>query len=548
MTESTMERAHPSESIQPTNTLDHSDQVEQLPNNPHPLTRFVSWLGNLVFSTLAVGCLVALGWWGHHTGWKIPTFAEITGTHETVEADWCTEHGVPESECVLCSPDLVELPKSHGWCSVHGVHNCPLEHPDIVQLKYMPKIGEAELERADNALKFTKRPENNSRCKLHPTVVQVAARSAKDHLELQFEPVWTAPIEETINANGEITYDKTNYASLATVVPGRVWRVEKQIGDRVKKGDILALIDAVHVGKAKADFLQALAEVDLRRKNVNRLKPISGTAIAEARVLEEEAELTMAEAGLVSAEQALKNLGIAVEAEVFLGMTPKQQNQKMQFLGLPKSVAVTLDSNTTTGNLIAVRASLDGFVVDRSVVEGEMVDSSDALFVLADTRTLWLKLYVRNEDAKYLKLGQSVRFLPNGADRGVIGTLNWISTAADEKTRTVRVRADLDNAKGLLRANTFGTGTILLRQDPNAIVVPNDAVHWDGNCHVVFVQDKDYHVKGHPKYFHVRNIRPGAKTSRQTEVIAGVWPGEVVVTAGSGALRSQLLKSNLGAG
>ena len=72
------------------------------------------------------------------------------------------------------------------------------------------------------------------------------------------------------------------------------------------------------------------------------------------------------------------------------------------------------------------------------------------------------------------------------------GTVSWISTAADDETRTVKVRVDLPNADGRLRANTFGTGRIVLREEPKAIVVPSEAIHWDGTCNVVFVRDKNF--------------------------------------------------------
>ena len=56
----------------------------------------------------------------------------------------------------------------------------------------------------------------------------------------------------------------------------------------------------------------------------------------------------------------------------------------------------------------------------------------------------------------------------------------------------MKVRVDLPNADGRLRANTFGTGRIVLREEPQAIVVPSEAVHWDGCCNVVFVRDKNF--------------------------------------------------------
>ena len=88
----------------------------------------------------------------------------------------------------------------------------------------------------------------------------------------------------------------------------------------------------------------------------------------------------------------------------------------------------------------------------------------------------------------------------------------------------------------------------ILRDESKAIVIPSEAVHWDGCCNVVFVRDKDYLKDGSPKVFHVRTVRVGAKDGKNTEIIAGVVPGELVVTRGSTALRAELLKNNLGEG
>jgi multidrug efflux pump subunit AcrA (membrane-fusion protein) len=109
------------------------------------------------------------------------------------------------------------------------------------------------------------------------------------------------------------------------------------------------------------------------------------------------------------------------------------------------------------------------------------------------------------------------------------------------------VRGELLNDDGHLRNETFGLGEIVLREETDAIVVPSSAVHWEGCCHVVFVRDKDYFSSPY-KVFHTRSVRPGVVLGDTTEVIAGLFPGEVVVTKGSGVLRAELLKGNLGAG
>ncbi len=112
----------------------------------------------------------------------------------------------------------------------------------------------------------------------------------------------------------------------------------------------------------------------------------------------------------------------------------------------------------------------------------------------------------------------------------------------------MKVRVDLPNPDGRLRANTFGTGRIVLRDEPKAIVVPSEAVHWDGTCNVVFVRDKDFFKPDAPKVFQVRCVRVGVKDGATTEIIAGLLPGEVIASKNSVILEAQLLKSNLGAG
>jgi multidrug efflux pump subunit AcrA (membrane-fusion protein) len=146
-------------------------------------------------------------------------------------------------------------------------------------------------------------------------------------------------------------------------------------------------------------------------------------------------------------------------------------------------------------------------------------------------------------------LGQNVRFRPDGSHEETSGRLVWISTTADRQTRMVTVRAELPNPIGSLRSETFGAGKIVVREEREALVVPSEAVHWEGCCNVVFVRDKAYADKPESfKVFHVRMVRTGARIENQTEIIAGVLPGEIVASKGSDVLRGALLKSKLGEG
>jgi len=510
----------------------------------------VAWLGRTLPTLIVLAALGALGYWGHESGWKLPKFSELNGTAHSETGDWCREHDVPESICVECKPELLAKAKDFSFCKQHGVHQCPLCHPETAQLKDVPKVSQADLERVQGALELMDRPENNPKCPLYRRRIQFASAEAVAKAGVDVDLVEQRPVVEAITANGEITYDQTRVARLSSRAPGAVWRVQKQVGDPVKQGEVLVLVDAAEVGRLKAELLAGLAEENLQGKAYARAQSLEQKGIVASKQAQEaQTELGKARIRVLSARQALANLGLIVSSlDDLHGVTEAELASRLRFLGLPEEVTSGMDSAAGTSSLLPVTSRIDGVVVTRDAVEGDVVDTSKPLFVVADVSRMSLTLDVRQEDGKYLALGQTVRFRTGGATAEATGKVAWISTAVDEKTRTLKVRADIPNPEGRLRAGMFGAGRIVLREEPNAVAVPNEAVHWDGSCHAVFVRDKHFLDEGGAKVFHTRTVRPGVKDDRYTEIIAGLLPGEVVASKGSGILRASLLKNNLGAG
>lgn len=511
------------------------------------LARVAHRLARAVPGLLALLAVAGLALIGHKTHWSMPKFSALTGQESAEEKDWCEAHSVPDSICVECRKDCMPRIKEYGWCKVHGIHECPFEHPDLAQLPTLPVITPEDLDRARRALQFVPRLTNESKCKLHQRVIQFMSDEAVNKVRLEVAPARRGGVTEFVTANGEIGFDETRVARLSSRVPGAVWRMLKQPGDKVVAGETLALVEAAEVGRAKSDFLQALTQADLKTKVLATLRASSAT-VAGRDFAEAEGALDEARIRLATSELTLQNLGLPIKADELRGLSPDETVKRVRFLGLPTAFTASLDPQATSGNLIPVKALQSGVVVDRAASAGEIVEPTKALYVVADISRMWLTLEVRLEDARRLALGQSVRFRPDGAASEVVGRIAWLSTAVDEKTRAVKVRVDLPNPTGDLRARTFGAGKIILREEPNAIVVPSEAVHWEGDCHVVFVRDKDFEKPDAKKVFHVRKVRTGAKSADTTEIIAGVLPGELVATGASGVLRSELLKNNLGAG
>lgn len=512
---------------------------------PNPVRAVLGFVAGSIPTLLVLAGAGAVGWWGHHTGWKVPKFSELNGQVAATD-DWCSEHNVPESACVECDDALMPKGKARGFCKRHGVPECVLDHPELAQLPKTPVVTAADLDRAGRSLDFAARTTNNPNCTTHRRRIQYATAADADKAGIAVEPVWTAPAVEFVAAPGEIGYDQTRVAHLSARSPGTVWRVYKHLGQDVRAGEVLALVDAAEVGKTKAEVLQTLAALQLKVQSLASIRS-SGGAVPEARVREADAAVREAEIRLGAGCQALTNLGLPLDEAQVRAMTADQLKAKLHLLGIPADVTKTFDPKTATTNLLPLVAPMYGRVMSREVVAGEVVDAARILFEVVDTRSLWLTLDVKGEDAHRVAVGQPVRFQPDSGREELTGKIAWRNSQADPRTRTVKVRADLADPDQKLVSNTFGAGRVILREEPKAVSVPNEAVHWEGCCTVVFVRDKDYLRSDH-KVFHVRKVRVGAKGEKTTEVAAGLLPGELVVTKGSGLLLTELLRGSLGEG
>jgi cobalt-zinc-cadmium efflux system membrane fusion protein len=493
------------------------------------------WLRRFLSSAIVLVLLGGVAVWGFQTDWRFVK----PSARDASNAGWDALHDLSQSECIECNPNLLPRLPEHGWCSRHGIFDCPLDHPEIAEVEKTPVITDAELQRVDRALRLRPRPANNPKSHVHDGRVQFASDEAAERAGVAILPVLTGSFTETIAANGEVNYDQTRLAPLSARVAGRVWKVFKNVGDKVRRGDVLTIIDAPDVGKAKSEFLQALVRSRQRSRALADLK--SAAQIVPAQVREAEAAAREAEIKLLSAEQALINLGLPVHAKDFGNDAIEQASRRVRLAGLPPSIREKLDPETAPANLLPVVSSLDGEVLACDVVAGESVVAGGVLFTVADISRFWLTLHFAPEDARFLALGQTVRFKPDAVASEIESKLTWIAASADDKTRRIAARAELANEDRTVRAGVLGAGRVLLREDPEAIVIPAEAVQLVDGSHVVFVRDKNYLKPGAPKVFHARSVRIGAKTGTDIEIIAGLMPGEVIATKGSDLLMKKLL-------
>jgi cobalt-zinc-cadmium efflux system membrane fusion protein len=348
------------------------------------------------------------------------------------------------------------------------------------------------------------------------------------------------PMVERVSAYGVLDYDQTRYAHLSTRAPGIVWRVLKTVGNEVKKGDVMAIIDASDLGKAKADFLLDLVQLSVRTKNLQQLQS-SPVSMPERTVRDAEAAVRETRVRLFNDQQALINLGLKVRIEDFSNLPEQQAARQLRVLGLAPELLEGHDPEALPATLLPMKAPFEGVVVNRDIVNGEKVAPlhDRPQFVLADVRLLTMLIEVRLEDVGRVAVGQEIMFHPDDGGDSFAGKLCWLSVEADSKTRTVKARADLPNPDGRLRPQTFGTATIQVRSRPHALAVPGEAIQSDGQNPIVFVQVGE-------RAFEARQVELGITEGKYTEIRKGVRAGELVVRAGSHVLKAELFKDRIG--
>ncbi|MDW8208904.1 MAG: efflux RND transporter periplasmic adaptor subunit [Chloroherpetonaceae bacterium] len=187
-----------------------------------------------------------------------------------------------------------------------------------------------------------------------------------------------------------------------------------------------------------------------------------------------------------------------------------------------------------------VVAPIAGRVAELLVTVGENVLAERPLLTLLNPRVVRAQFDVFARDAAFLKAGQTVFFtaetLPGRVFRG---TVSRIEDRMDPQTRTVRVQCTVPNTAGWLKPGAFVTGTLVTRQVPRALVVPQEAVQQVDGRNVVYVPT------GAPGTFRPVAVRIGQRQPPWVEILEGLKPTDRIVTRNAFLLKSQMMKSEL---
>jgi len=192
---------------------------------------------------------------------------------------------------------------------------------------------------------------------------------------------------------------------------------------------------------------------------------------------------------------------------------------------------------------MVVRAPLSGVVLSREAAPGSVVDAGASLVTVADVGTLWLDISAPDRVTATLRPGAGVRFtVPAFAADTFTARVQSVGSALDSATRTLPVRALVQNGLGRLRPEMFATVWIEGGAARAAVAVPDAAVQLLDEKPVVFVAVPD--GAGGAR-FERRDVEVGAKMGGRTQIVRGLNPGESVVVDGAFAVKSEFARSKM---
>jgi cobalt-zinc-cadmium efflux system membrane fusion protein len=272
-------------------------------------------------------------------------------------------------------------------------------------------------------------------------------------------------------------------------------------------------MSSVELGKAKADYIRLKARLKAEDARYKREQSLYDQEISsQAELLEAEANFQEAQAELNAAAEALRLYGMS------------QKDVKNIEAGSDQPLSY-----------FYVTSPSEGVVQERNISPGQSVAPNETPLHVANLSRVWVMIDAYEQDIPYIEKGQKVDVMVRGIDGQTFeGTTNWISYALEQETRTMPVRAVVENNSGLLKAGMFGTARIFTGKERNTAMIPVDAIQTIEGADMVFIPGDE------TGSFRPVPVMLGNENEGLVEIASGLVPGDEAVIAGAFDLKSAL--------
>ena len=405
-------------------------------------------------------------------------------------------------------------------------------------------------------------------------------------------------LENIIRLTGEIGLNEEKVVHVVPRLDGVAKKVSKDLGDHVRKGETLAILESRELADAKSNYLTALKQDQLSKADQERetliygntakmlehldqganldtlYQKLEGLVIGENRSrllpayakilhaksvyfrekglfekkISSESEFQVALENYKSAEARYLSLREQIEYDGSWTLLEKKRAAEVSKLNLETAVQKLFALGMTGAEINSLsrqvghiftqyelKAPITGIVIRKHITTGEAVKGDDDIFLLADLSDVWVNIAVPEKELKSVRLGQKVKVTLKNLDLTGSGTLSYLGSVIEEKTRTVTARVVIPNPKKQWRPGSFVTVELMREEKKIPLGVPVEAIQTIRDWTVVFVK--------YGNFFEARPITLGESDGSVTEILDGLRLGEQVVVKNSFAVKAEIGKS-----
>jgi len=348
------------------------------------------------------------------------------------------------------------------------------------------------------------------------TLAMTAERIATARIDLA--EVAGGSLSRKLTLPGTIVPDRNNIWRVAARIVGTVSELRKGLGDEVRPGELLAIVDSREVAEARSDYITALVNFGLQKTLFEREETLWRSRIqAEQQYLRARNAFTEAQLRLHLAKQKLAALGVSEQEIAKLSAAPEAMNGLQRY---------------------EIRSPGLGRVVERMVDLGTPVGGegqAKELYSIIDLKSVWVELAVSSSDLSQVSEGNKVTVSIAGNDRRAEGKIVFISPVFNPETRSARVFAAIPNDDLFWRPGSFVSADVEIEKVEVETRVPRAALQTVEGSTVVFVRTETG--------FQTRKVVLGKQDEDFVEIAFGVDPGETIAVSNTFLLKAELGKS-----
>jgi cobalt-zinc-cadmium efflux system membrane fusion protein len=330
--------------------------------------------------------------------------------------------------------------------------------------------------------------------KVHMTEAQIKAAS------ITLDTSAPASIRTALQFPGEIKFNEDRTAHIVPRAAGVVDSVSANLGQQVKRGQVLAVISSATVSEMRSELQGAQRRRELAKTTYEREKTLWEQKISpEQDVLQAQQTLREAEISVANATQKLLTLGAST-------------------------------GSASLGRL-ELRAPFEGIVVEKHLALGEAVKEDATVFTLSDLSNVWAELNIPARDLPQVRVGERVVVRAGASDATAEGTISYVGALLGEQTRTARARVVLPNPQGAWRPGLFVTVEVVANEVNAPVTVAAAALQTLEEKPVVFLKVEGGFV---PQF-----VQVGRSDGKRVEIVGGLKPGASYAAAGSFIVKSE---------